>query len=114
MKSSRRSMNLAPQEGDLTPFVMADGVTTLGGVSLLTNPDEGDQLWSGVWICDPKSWASPFDANEIVVVLSGSANVRLESGEIVEMRPGSTYRFDRGEVGQWDVIERLRVFAVLF
>ncbi len=113
MKILRRELSADPVDAELTPFLMEDGVTQLGHVALLSDPAEGAPLWSGLWICEPRSWSSDFATNEIVYVVSGSADVHLGSGELVELRPGSLYRFDRGEVGRWEVKLTLKAFAVL-
>ncbi|MFE9171201.1 cupin domain-containing protein [Streptomyces kebangsaanensis] len=68
----------------------------------------------GVWECDPGHFTATRDGyDEFCQVLTGSATIRTEGGEAVELRPGSTLAMPAGWRGTWQVHETLRKVYVL-
>ncbi|MFF0223569.1 cupin domain-containing protein [Streptomyces sp. NPDC004629] len=68
----------------------------------------------GVWECGPGHFTATRDGyDEICQVLTGSATIRTEDGEAVELRPGSTLAMPAGWRGTWQVHETLRKVYVL-
>ncbi|MGW4823288.1 cupin domain-containing protein [Streptomyces sp. NPDC004227] len=68
----------------------------------------------GVWECDPGHFTATRDGyDEVCQVLTGSATVRTEDGEDVELRPGATLAMPAGWRGTWQVHETLRKVYVV-
>jgi uncharacterized cupin superfamily protein len=65
----------------------------------------------GVWEMSPGT-ATDVEVDEVFVVLSGSASVRFEDGEQVELSPGTVVRLRSGEQTTWVVRETLRKIYV--
>jgi uncharacterized cupin superfamily protein len=65
----------------------------------------------GVWEMSPGT-ATDVEVDEVFVVLSGSATVRFEDGEQVELSPGTVVRLRSGEQTTWVVRETLRKIYV--
>jgi len=85
-------------EADVVSGAPATGhraLTTVGGVEV------------GVWEMTPGT-ATDVEADEVFVVLSGSATVDFSDGTSLELGPGSTVRLHAGEQTRWTVRETLR------
>jgi uncharacterized cupin superfamily protein len=93
------------------PFLLPEE-GSLGQVATLCSPENGAALWAGVWTCEPREWTSPFDADEVFLVLAGNAEVEIED-ERVLLNPGNAYQFSKGEIGTWTVRDELRAFVVV-
>jgi uncharacterized protein len=61
----------------------------------------------GIWEIDP-GVARDVEADEVFVVLSGRAEVALDSGELLALEPGTVVRLYAGDRTTWTVHERLR------
>ncbi|MFE4974495.1 cupin domain-containing protein [Kitasatospora sp. NPDC056651] len=64
----------------------------------------------GVWQVEPSTFTWAFSRNEVLVVLRGSARVRVEGGPELELRPGVVAGFRPGDRTTWTVTETLRKF----
>lgn len=87
----------------LDPDQVIEGDPAAGSVPLTTLAD----LEIGVWEMTP-GVCSDVEADELFVVLSGSATVQFEDGSAVELHPGSVVRLHQGEHTTWTVRETLR------
>lgn len=66
----------------------------------------------GIWEIGP-GVTEDVEEDELFVVLSGRATVELESGETLELKPGSVGVLRRGQHARWTVHETLRkVFQI--
>jgi uncharacterized protein len=61
----------------------------------------------GVWEMTP-GVATDVEVDEVFVVLSGSAAVSFDDGELIELAPGSVVRLRGGERTTWAVRQTLR------
>lgn len=111
MHNPDRSMSVDVAAESFEPFQLPEG-GSLGRVATLCSPETGAALWAGVWVCEPREWTSPFDANEVFLVLAGNAHVEV-NGEIVHLTAGNAYYFAKDEVGTWNVDEELKAFVVV-
>ena len=109
------------------PFVVDDDVSAglqpaplPAGWVLRGNPDphmrrtsisaNGD-LESGIWTCGRGMFRFDYDFDEFVHVISGSAVVRSDGGELLEeLRAGSTALFPRGLSTVWTVDDHIHKY----
>ena len=75
--------------------------------SVLSRSDDS-RLIRGVWECTPGTFKWVFSYDETLVVVRGRATVELDTGERVELEPGSMAFFGRGHDATWTVHETLR------
>jgi uncharacterized cupin superfamily protein len=54
------------------------------------------------------------DYNEVIFILEGQLSVTEEGGERVQLGPGDVAVFPVGWKGEWDVVEELKKFYVVF
>ncbi|WP_199836748.1 cupin domain-containing protein [Streptomyces sp. CB01373] len=104
-----------PASADLPPMAPKPTSTTGQRETTLTlwqSPDGVAEV--GVWECDPGQFTATREGyDEVCQVLTGSATVRTEGGEDVELRPGATLAMPAGWRGTWQVHETLRKVYVL-
>ncbi|MFJ2733358.1 cupin domain-containing protein [Streptomyces sp. NPDC087317] len=104
-----------PASADLPPMAPKPTSTTGQRETTLTlwqSPDGVAEV--GVWECDPGRFTATREGyDEVCQVLTGSATVRTEGGEDVELRPGATLAMPAGWRGTWQVHETLRKVYVL-
>ncbi|MEV7795921.1 cupin domain-containing protein [Streptomyces sp. NPDC087512] len=68
----------------------------------------------GVWECDPGHFTATRDGyDEVCQVLTGTATVRTEGGDAVELHPGSTLAMPAGWRGAWHIHSTLRKVYVV-
>lgn len=79
------------------------GTPSVGVVELGTFRD----VELGIWEITPGT-VRDVEADEVFVVLEGEGTVRFDSGETVELRPGSLVRLAEGERTEWEIRTRLR------
>jgi uncharacterized cupin superfamily protein len=77
--------------------------------------ERSEHLAVGVWEVQPGSWESRRGAGEreCVVILSGRGTVRLQGGDVIDLRPGAVVEFPPAAGLVWDVTEPLRKVYVL-
>jgi len=91
---------------DLTPLeeeAVVSGTPATGFRALTTVAD----VEVGIWEMTPGT-ATDVEADEVFVVLSGSATVTFADGESLELQPGSVVRLHAGEHTRWTIHETLR------
>lgn len=69
---------------------------------------DDSRLIRGVWQCTPGRFNWTFSYDETLVVVSGRATVELDTGEQIELEPGTMAFFGRGHESTWTVHETLR------
>jgi uncharacterized protein len=100
---------LEPDELDPTSVLAGDPATA------------SKELWSsqdgtvqhGIWEITPGT-VTDVEADELFVVLSGSATIAFEDGPVLEVGPGDVCRLRAGQRTVWTVHETLRkVYAIV-
>lgn len=61
----------------------------------------------GVWEMTPGT-STDVETDEVFIVLSGSATVAFDDGDVIELAPGSTVRLHAGDRTVWTVHSTLR------
>jgi uncharacterized cupin superfamily protein len=69
---------------------------------------EDSRIIRGVWECTAGRFKWVFSYDETLVVVSGRATVELDTGERIELEPGTMAFFGRGHDSTWAVHETLR------
>ena len=85
---------------------IVDGTPT-AAVAELGQVGRVGQTDVGIWEMTPGT-ATDVEAEELFVVLSGRATVTFDSGERIDLRPGSVVSLSAGEHTTWTVEETLR------
>lgn len=67
-----------------------------------------NDMRSGIWEATPGSWRSVFLHWEFMTILSGSALMRTDRGEVVSLEPGETVVVEPGFSCVWEVQETVR------
>lgn len=69
---------------------------------------------TGVWECTVGTFTASRDGyDEVAVILSGTATVTSDAGDVVHLGPGSTIVTPAGWTGTWIVHETMRKVYVL-
>jgi uncharacterized cupin superfamily protein len=69
---------------------------------------------SGVWECTAGTFTARRDGyDEIAIILSGTATVRSDTGETVDLGPGSIFVTPAGWTGVWTVHDTIRKVYVI-
>ncbi len=106
-------MNRVPDVAAPVPTAPLDPATVVHG-----EPETGSRALAavsgvevGVWEMTPGT-ATDVEADEVFVVLSGSATVSFQDGELVHLAPGTVVRLRAGEHTTWVIHETLRKIYV--
>jgi len=91
-------------ELELTPFDTGTSLSVKDEV--IDRSPDGRQI-RGIWEMEPGT-DDDVEEDHLFVVLAGRATVELESGERLELRPGTVGVLRRGERARWTVHETLR------
>lgn len=75
-------------------------------------PDRGSSV--GFWKASVGRSHWVFDYNEVIHIIEGRLRVTEEGGESVDLGPGDVAVFPLGWKGEWDVLEELKKFYVVF
>jgi uncharacterized protein len=98
------SVELTPDP--LKPEQIISGNPEVSGAVLWESPD--GKRYRGIWQITP-GVAVDIDGDEIFVVVSGRADVELiDTGEVLELRPGTVGILSPGTKTRWTVYETLR------
>jgi uncharacterized cupin superfamily protein len=90
----------------LRPDQIVSGTPEVSGKVLWESPD--GKRFRGIWQITP-GVATDIEGDEIFVVVSGRATVeRLDTGESVELSPGTVGILTAGSPTRWTVHETLR------
>ena len=83
-------------------------------VALICEEEQGEQmLYVGLFRAQPSRFRYDYLGDECVHVLEGHVTVTAESGESVELLPGTMTVFRKGTRTIWHVHETVREFFVL-
>ena len=85
---------------------MIEGHSKTSGV--LIHKGENGENECGVWVCTPGTWSCHVERDEFCHFLAGRATYVHESGEIIEIQPGTAAFFPRDWKGRCQVHETLR------
>ena len=81
-------------------------ISRQSGVLLFRNPDGSSEM--GLWQCTPGEWRCDIERDEFCHFLAGRARYLSDSGEVIDIRPGTAAAFPRGWVGVCEVLETVR------
>ena len=83
-----------------------EGVSRTSGVLLHKGP--GGSPEAGIWVCTPGTWRCHVTADELCHFLAGRCTYTHDSGEVIEIAPGTAAFFPRGWTGTCRVHETVR------
>jgi uncharacterized protein len=69
---------------------------------------EGGQPEVGLWQCSPGTWPLEIPRDEICYFVSGTASYSHETGEVIEVQPGTVVLFPAGWKGICTVHHTIR------
>jgi uncharacterized cupin superfamily protein len=91
--------------------------TSLDGQTETSAPtwtSEDGTAETGVWECTAGTFTARRDGyDEVAIILSGTATVRSDAGETVDLGPGSTLVTPAGWTGVWTVHDTVRKVYVI-
>lgn len=93
---------------DLEPDEILDGTPQTAEVGFTTV--NGTEI--GIWEITPGT-VKDVEKDEAFVVLSGEGSITFDSGEVVELGPGSLVRLEAGEATVWEIRSTLRKVYVV-
>ncbi len=85
---------------------MIEGRSVTSGVLLHKGPNGENE--SGIWVCTPGYWRCEVTRDEFCHFLLGRCTYTHESGEVIEIRPGTCVHFNAGWTGTCTVHETMR------
>ncbi|MDU8945263.1 cupin domain-containing protein [Ovoidimarina sediminis] len=85
---------------------MIDGKSLTSGKLIHKGPE--GQSECGIWVCTPGTWACHVTRDEFCHFLAGRATYEHETGEIIEIRPGTAAFFPENWKGTCTVHETVR------
>ena len=85
---------------------MIEGSSHQSGVLLHKGPDGESEC--GVWICTPGYWRCEVERDEFCHFLAGSCTYTHDSGEVIEVSPGTVAFFPAGWHGNCRVHDTVR------
>ncbi len=83
-----------------------EGVSQSSGRLLFKGPN--NQPESGLWVCTPGRWRLTIPRDELCYFVSGEASYRRNTGEMIEVTPGTLVLFQAGWSGECTVHTALR------
>lgn len=94
------------------PFMVAD--KQAGEVHWLTQENSsGDPAYSGLWRCQPMTFAYEFPGDEIFQVLHGELTIEVQDGDTIELKEGDLISFDKGVKSIWTIKSSFKKFFVI-
>ncbi len=69
---------------------------------------------AGFWQASAGRSYWKFDYTEVIFVLEGRLIVTEDDGEAVELGPGDTAVFPTGWQGEWNIVDEMKKFYVVF
>ena len=85
---------------------MIEGVSHQSGVLLHKGPDGESEC--GVWICTEGYWRCDVERDEFCHFLAGRCTYTHDSGDVIEVAPGTTAFFPAGWGGTCRIHETVR------
>ncbi|WP_418060031.1 cupin domain-containing protein [Pimelobacter simplex] len=102
-----RSVDAGSVEIPHEPVAAADVVSGTPSVGMLELGELGG-VEIGIWEITP-GVVTDVEADEVFVVLAGEGTVRFtDTGESIELGPGTLVRLREGERTEWEIRSRLR------
>jgi uncharacterized cupin superfamily protein len=87
-----------------------EGLSRTSGKVLHKEPQGGE---SGIWVCTPGRWRCEVEREEFCHFLAGRCTYVHDSGEVIEIVPGTIALFPAGWKGDCTVHETVRkVYAI--
>ena len=74
---------------------------------------DGATLMVGMFIAKPSRFGYAFETDETIHILAGRVRIELDTGDVVELKPGDIASFPKGEHATWEILEPFREFFVL-
>lgn len=94
---------IAVDHRPLDPELALTPAVTTGSTPLPGTRD----LAVGIWEHSPGS-STDVEQEEVFVILHGRGRIHLESGEVLELKPGTVGSLAAGERTRWEVDETIR------
>lgn len=88
------------------------GASRSSGRLVHKGPDNRPEI--GTWVCTPGTWRLTLPADEICHFVAGRATYTADTGEVIEVGPGTVVMFPKGWSGQCAVHEEMRNVYALF
>lgn len=88
-----------------------DGASQSTGRLLHEGPDNIPE--SGIWDCTPGRWRLCVPRDEFCHFVSGRAQYRADSGEVIEVTAGTCVLFPAGWTGEAEIFETIRNIYML-
>jgi uncharacterized cupin superfamily protein len=85
---------------------VAGPVAHLYGRHLGLDPANGTE--TGIWECTPGTWRRQVTQSESCTFIKGHAIFHADSGEKIDIRPGTAIFFPANTTGIWEVQETVR------
>jgi uncharacterized cupin superfamily protein len=88
-----------------------EGPSRSSGRLLYKRPDPsvgGNSPETGLWVCTPGKWPLSIPRDEFCHFIAGRATYQRDTGEVVEVAPGTCVHFTAGWTGICTVHETLR------
>jgi uncharacterized cupin superfamily protein len=63
---------------------------------------------TGVWVCTPGTWPLSIPRDEFCHFIAGRATYTRDTGEVIEVKPGTCVHFNAGWTGTCTVHETMR------
>jgi len=115
LKSSAPHLHAATAYADLADWgdqpEMLEGQSRSSGRLLFKGP--GNQPECGIWVCRPGRWRLSIPRDEFCHFVAGHAVYTEDSGEVIEITPGTAVLFPAGWTGECHVIETIRNLYLL-
>ena len=73
----------------------------------------GNQPECGIWVCTPGRWRLSIPRDEFCHFVAGRATYRSDSGEVIEVTPGTAVLFPAGWTGECTVHDTMRNIYLL-
>ena len=94
------------------PFMLED--KQAGEVHWLNQTNSNDApTFSGLWKCEPMEFDYEFPGDETFHVLKGDLNIKLESGEEIQLCQGDVVNFKKGIKSHWRIQSSFQKFFVI-
>lgn len=90
---------------------MLEGQSHSSGRLLFKGP--GNQPECGIWVCTPGRWRLSIPRDEFCHFVAGHAVYTKDSGEVIDVTPGTAILFPAGWTGECHVIETIRNLYLL-
>lgn len=73
----------------------------------------GNSPETGIWVCTPGRWRLSVPRDEFCHFVAGRATYRSDSGEVIEVTPGTCVLFPAGWQGEAEIQETIRNIYML-